>query len=164
MLTFRKQRGLLQEHRKWRGEGRKPLKMGVEIETHHLVNHRGTTEVRRAGSLNDKAGSLTVRAPPQGLIVVQRLLYYLWLFCLPSRKSVSHCKGVHPDNCSSVNFHVAQVYGRAKQIDYYQSSLKQCWRTSWGMNNENAAFFSMNYKLSYSCFLKLATSFQKSLR
>lgn len=37
-------------------------------------------DLRHAGSLHDKAGSLPVRAPPQGLIVVQRLVYTIFDF------------------------------------------------------------------------------------
>lgn len=53
-----------------------PLKMGVELGIHHLVNHRETTEVRHAEQAATKAVSLPVRVPLQGLMI-QRSLYYL---------------------------------------------------------------------------------------
>lgn len=48
------------------------MKMGDELWIYHLVNHRETTKVRHAEQLLDNLRSLPIRAPLQGMIMVQR--------------------------------------------------------------------------------------------
>lgn len=138
----------------------------AEIETHHRVNTEGPQCLRCAGRLQERAGSPPVEATlPKGLTVLQRLLHYLWLFCLSSEQKVSVTFWGPPDKRSSVMkfSYLPWFMEEPSRLTIVYHLWSSAGELSGRTNNENAPFSSVNYTLSLTCFFKMVISFQKSL-
>lgn len=124
MLTFRKQHGLCRSTENG-GEKAGSPDDAAEIETRHRVNTEGpqTFKTCREAAREGRKPTCQSTSPRADGASEALTLSLTFLFVFRAESQCHILRGP-PDKRSSVNFHVALVYGRAKQIDYCLSSLK----------------------------------------